>query len=979
MWIYMSVISDRNVYVVVYRNGNGGVVLALSTAYHLPEWDFVPLYPPDMKLYREWCEAEQHLMDESMLSEEDESQGSVRSSRADEILKEKFRWCFNQLDPATGKFGVASDEIISLLIEKELVPLTRTQRTQCWFFLRQFSLTSSTTDKILLLLEGNLKDTFDRDAWELVFGVIRSAIPLDEEDTEDQEGSLHPENEAPLDLGDDGEESESTRSETDSTDGDAPLANNSSGDTADEGDINADEGGSSNGTVEAEYTDMIGGILPTLEELKTDAPGKRQDLLNRLTGPEANLAVPVNYVEYILRRLGAEEEFNKLKDPALDKKARNLLLSWVRSPETLRPHFFLSAAELKKIGRHLDCHGAVAKKRNPGPIREALIAHLEANPELSIPASQEQFEGQEAAPTRTPRQLQRAALEELSTDEKVYVAIIESAYLKPLGTAAKGHARRGQELEAPIIMAFLRDQEGANAPCKYGYKLSHVCDAGLVQKSKEERHIKGSIDFIAIGTARRSGRKLLVGIEIKARMTNKTQQAEEDHFREVKIYFQSKSAGSRNRLVSGRDQKYFACSADSNEFGYLVKETHEVCQLLHHGVALSLEKVLLLIGDRRGEVMFGVLVSISEEVRNAYGKVLFDIREHYLGFVYDDEGLDESTQEELSKVCEHVRLRKNGSLEDADFFHMLGLYRDASHMVFPLPTIKMIIPAALAIWNVLKGGSDSITKNLDGNEYSIPTSDNQSDAIARLLMLKVYQFMRCVQVKGAKRDLSFYKSVRNYRKAASARCTFFDAIQISVNQAKTRVIAASSTVATTPVRASSAPVSAARRQGASATRSFLDVALESLTMSTYQTGSTPKQNVRDRYEDLKNKRDNNIPLTLRSKKVLTRTETCTGHFSKLCSPTGGKASGKKCGVCGADTIYYCFGCKRHLCIHLSKNAKALVADDVLDGFNKIIKITTKDQNGKEVVRYYEGSCWQYAHMQNNLEMHQDNVQKQLFN
>ena len=158
-------------------------------------------------------------------------------------------------------------------------------------------------------------------------------------------------------------------------------------------------------------------------------------------------------------------------------------------------------------------------------------------------------------------------------------------------------------------------------------------------------------------------------------------------------------------------------------------------------------------------------------------------------------------RERLGPALEAVTV--NGApIDDHSFDLTLALYKDSAKMALPVPLLKMIIPSGLAHWNVLKGGSDSITKILDGNEYQVPTSDNQSDAIGRLLMLFAYQLMKLVQLAMNDKDVSNYGSVRNARKCSSARCPYYKALELIIAECKKRVLSGRST-ATVPVATTS--------------------------------------------------------------------------------------------------------------------------------------------------------------------------------
>lgn len=128
----------------------------------------------------------------------------------------------------------------------------------------------------------------------------------------------------------------------------------------------------------------------------------------------------------------------------------------------------------------------------------------------------------------------------------------------------------------------------------------------------------------------------------------------------------------------------------------------------------------------------------------------------------------------------------------------LALHKDIHRMVFPLPRIARVIPLVFAYWNAIKGGSDSITKLLWHNAYSTPSNDNQSNAIARILMLFAVQLHRLHQLSTAKSTLSFYNSIKAYRNAATERHSFHSTLVSIVEDIVTRTSKVTSTASITP-------------------------------------------------------------------------------------------------------------------------------------------------------------------------------------
>ena len=611
-------------------------MLSMSTEHRYPEFEMVPNYPPDMVQYNRWINEHDEIME--LL--EDDSDDSRAHERNEKLYEERIKASFNMLNPADGTFGPISQAILRKLCESGIVPITREQRFQCWFWFRQFSLTSSTVDKIIMLLDGTDSESFDIGAWMLIKGIIRGAVPDEvpdyvppEERGEEEEEDEEEEADQNEEESEDSSETNSTASPSDSIDGDDALAD-------DDDDDSVDTNGSAK-FYDAHPDPERKGLLPNTSKLRSNLNGEMEDLIDRLDGEEPHYAVSEEYVESILTRLGGDAELDLEKASFATK--RKLLLSWAKAPACFRPYFFeQNVAALKEIGKEVGCGTLVEKRRKPVPVRREILKHLDEHPVVSITNPFDTLEEQAAA-SEDHSEANEAV--ELTLEQRVWAALLEATFLKPLSThkpsgaeSKRTYGRRGHELETPIILSFLRDQNGKDKLCRsYPVDISDVCDAGLVAKSEDEFYAKGSIDFIAVGKNKQTNLTERVGIENKARLTNNTQGKEEKHFLGVLKHLESKSTSNAHRTAQGKLKKYFKCKAESDEFAMMVRDTHELIQLLHHSYIFNLRYVLLLIGDSMGRVKFGVLVTVSEDVRNAYGTVLFDIRETYLGFVYDED------------------------------------------------------------------------------------------------------------------------------------------------------------------------------------------------------------------------------------------------------------------------------------------------------------------------------------------------------
>jgi hypothetical protein len=139
---------------------------------------------------------------------------------------------------------------------------------------------------------------------------------------------------------------------------------------------------------------------------------------------------------------------------------------------------------------------------------------------------------------------------------------------------------------------------------------------GLVAK-RDELYAKTSCDLVAGAVI--EGERQLVGAECKARVMPGTHQQERIHYAFLS-HFQSSMIMSMPTSIStstpdaqpststsfrGADQMYTVVRAASAEFNAYVDSSQEAVQLLHQAYVYSFNYVLLLVGDRMGNIIRG--------------------------------------------------------------------------------------------------------------------------------------------------------------------------------------------------------------------------------------------------------------------------------------------------------------------------------------------------------------------------------------
>ena len=110
-----------------------------------------------------------------------------------------------------------------------------------------------------------------------------------------------------------------------------------------------------------------------------------------------------------------------------------------------------------------------------------------------------------------------------------------------------------------------------------------------------------------------------------------------------------------------------------------------------------------------------------------------------------------------------------GSFEhNYDFWKELMMSKSSP---LPLPPCKRIIPAQHSMWNLNKGGSDTMTKLMWKCKHEPPIINPQTRAIRQMFSIMMTRIHRCIQVYSSKHPDN-YKSLQAYRKAANERISF---------------------------------------------------------------------------------------------------------------------------------------------------------------------------------------------------------------
>mmetsp|Transcript_7145 Transcript_7145/g.10465 ORF Transcript_7145/g.10465 Transcript_7145/m.10465 type:complete len:544 (+) Transcript_7145:549-2180(+) len=470
----------------------------------------------------------------------------------------------------------------------------------------------------------------------------------------------------------------------------------------------------------------------------------------------------------------------------------------------------------------------------------------------------------------------------------------------------KEYCKRGHELEVPAAKRLLR--EGREN------EIVKIFKTGLVQK-KEQPHEKTTIDFVAIKETSDGDRKL-IGVEMKARLRNKTLQAQQERARLQALHLSSGSSS----------QKYFTLKARDPEIRSYIKSSHEIIQILHHAYVYNFDEVMLVAVDDSGGIVMGVTVSFDDELKSAYGNVLRAIVKFSMSFVYrvgtsttsyrntSAAGWTLDSLDPVDRRCFRRALQSMNIPEDA-FVESFKLWKAFRRLKRPLPRSARIIPLLFSVWNAFKGGSDTITKIMDSVPFMVPTvsstkSPAQAKVVGRQLLTLFVPLLRLYQIGTAPKDLDEYETLLAWQESASKRCTFRQILQIFKNYLLRKVSRGPDTRQLLQTPQQSTEEEEHRIDGIAAVQTF----------GCRTTGSTPKRApIKTLYGKLN-------PSHM-DQYLKRRHESCTGVMcyrlkpGSVLSTTSSDENALKgtCFVCGAETPYFCAGCHHYYCCRMSSN------------------------------------------------------------
>jgi len=817
--------------------------------------------------------------------------------------------CFPSIDTATP----LSTEFIQLINETRTVPLTTTQRTAEWFLLRGFSFTSRSCFAVVKLLLKATKNDISK--------MITSSCN-DEDDDDDDD------------------------------DDDDSIVNNIHGVLKalnvfrgylglvavdyEDGGSSSHQGNNNNnnnaGGIFFSSSSSVNDYIECMESIKTDDDdGTNPELFT----PALQAALSV----------GLDQKYGQNKNK---RNAAKQLLGWLESPWQMRQVYF-DTRIIKSNYNSMSDEYRNLEKANPNvnECRTKLKAYYAINSnDDAIPLPQR--------PTK--------AYDEFSLSEKCIKALLDSTYMPKLSGRGKEWAKKGDERELTILLRFKNEiideqiaagdfsdkkimfHEFCHTPLvgfRNGY--SNINDADDSDDSNDsdddEYNInsmhtfmwKASADFLA--SASINGDSVLIGIEVKCRVTLKTSHHERELLALGSLRKRDRFRGIGNR--SG--MKYFLLHWKSKLLRKFLHEEKEMCQILHCVVMYRCDYWMLLIGDSNGNVIAGILVDFTDldvSITGSWISIIDSVCAPTMQPFLTKNWLL------LEKIAKSVKINKTTTLDIHTLRQWYSIYNYCcTQYSFPFPPCKRLLPIIFVDWNAYKGGSDTKSKYVASIDM-LPSTKSGNGIMSCLLLLDLSTSPhRCFHIVTAKRNLSLYPSLYHFRHAANNRSSLRNTLYLSTEEFLVlgRVVASTTHIASSATSSQSSSMVASTPLLLPNSCSVATTSTISSNINLSITGGTPKRDVFARYNQLKLLQEQR-PLSTSEREALVRQQQCTGQLvyidnneTKLLREQGGQQNNEDGNYFSGDKVcafckerhanWYCFGC--HHWFHHGKQSPIL--------------------------------------------------------
>jgi len=564
--------------------------------------------------------------------------------------------------------------------------------------------------------------------------------------------------------------------------------------------------------------------------------------------------------------------------------------------------------------------------------------------------------------------------------DPVLLEVFKASYMKPLKKEAKEYCRQGHELERPYMEELFEHSTagltgnirilGIHSSPLVGSKncdLTFFLDSAdseaiyveegsvLPSKIKNENcdvsdkiHVKQELPKIQSQKIKHESVKKVMPVECKARLSHTS------FFNERSNLEASLGAAA---WESGEPVYIHVDAQDPLLYKWIPHES-ESFQLLHHVVLRDAEKGLIVVGNKR-KIIFGVFVSYSTEVKEAYRCVLHDLYERGLSWAYGSPEkipFDKIKNILLSKTMKGIKMSRHSFLTSYHCWRKLRVERDNNAVPLPLPPCNRILPYIHSFWNNVKGASDTATKLFWSCQAVSTVPCPQIVVAARFFQLYAVLLHRMYHVATADTDLNTYSSLFHFRNSRNVRYPFHETVQSlsywlleqAQNENKKNLPHGAGSQFSTPKRSkrdNPRRPFAERRNWAST------------------TGATPGKG-RARFQNCA------LPAVDADHKRLA---TCPPGFCyPCCVPDSDKPSGmadqrQKCWICKTNTKFKCILCKRFYCmVNRDEKIRDLIAANdpavaFLNGKRPPTFIEIPSNSPKGGVTIVRNTCYHIQH------------------
>lgn len=356
-------------------------------------------------------------------------------------------------------------------------------------------------------------------------------------------------------------------------------------------------------------------------------------------------------------------------------------------------------------------------------------------------------------------------------------------------------------------------------------------------------------------------------------------------------------------------------------------------QLLHHAATYNSPWAYFLVGSDV-HLLAVYKIRLHAELIAAYQRICDSFYENDLKLFYEPGDVPELPEKWINALkspkLKYLKMDSDSWKYAISIWRILNIDYDSKdgckitpHFHYPLPPIVRIVPLIISMWNALKGGGDTITKLLDGCKEQVGIRSECVMASARLFLYFSIMFHRLHQWCNAKVDLDFYPSAEHARYANSKRSTFSKTLALLCEMLISQSVRGGEAsmqddqtvhyneLLAVPECNSDGELdsdeygSGKRKRGRARTRSRSNSLPGPVQLDAPggKTGITPKH------------RAGSNPL------FLERCQSCIGlYFGKMVADPNidrvvvDSRLRRMCYVCNTNTDWFCFGCRRWLCM-----------------------------------------------------------------